>query len=178
MVQHTSIRRISIQTAFGLALSACLASLAPAQSYYGGLRGTVVDPNGGAIANARVKIADQGTGAVRTTLSGTEGAFLFSEVVPGTYTVEVESPGFKKFSGKDVAVGTQQQISLDLKLEVGAVTESIMVTESVPLLENANASQGQVLDNQKADRASQPGPQSLHAIEAGGERDSGGQSGL
>ncbi len=75
MVHHTSIRRISIQTAFGLALSACLASLAPAQSYYGGLRGTVVDPNGGAIANARVKIADQGTGAVRTTLSGTEGAF-------------------------------------------------------------------------------------------------------
>ncbi len=149
MVHHTSIRRISIQTAFGLALSACLASLAPAQSYYGGLRGTVVDPNGGAIANARVKIADQGTGAVRTTLSGTEGAFVFSEVVPGTYTVEVESPGFKKFSGKDVAVGTQQQISLDFKLEVGAVTESIMVTESVPLLENANASQGQVLDNQK-----------------------------
>ncbi len=72
-------------------------------------------------------------------------------MVPGTYTVEVESPGFKKFSGKDVAVGTQQQISLDLKLEVGAVTESIMVTESVPLLENANASQGQVLDNQKAE---------------------------
>lgn len=149
MAQHTSIRWISIRALPALALSAVLALPAAAQSYYGGLRGTVWDANGGAVANARVRLTDQGTGAARNTLSGTAGEFVFSELVPGSYTVEVEAPGFKKFQRKDVVVGTQQQVSLDLKLEIGAVTESVMVTESVPLVETANASQGQVLDNEK-----------------------------
>jgi trimeric autotransporter adhesin len=149
MVQQTSILWKSIRATLVLLLSAGLTLPASAQSYYGGLRGTVLDPHGSAVPTAKVKIADQGTGTVRTTLSGAEGEFVFPELVPGTYTVEVESPGFKKFERKDVVVGTQQQVSLDTKLEVGAVTESVMVTEEVPLVEAANASQGQVLDNQK-----------------------------
>lgn len=149
MALHSSIRWVSIRALPALALSAVLALPAAAQSYYGGLRGTVWDANGGAVANARVRLTDQGTAAARNTLSGTEGEFLFSELVPGSYTVEVEAPGFKKFERKNVVVGTQQQVSLDLKLEIGAVTESVMVTESVPLVEAANASQGQVLDNAK-----------------------------
>ena len=75
--------------------------------------------------------------------------FSFSQVVPATYTVVAEAPGFKKFERKDVIVGTQQSVSLDLKMEIGAVSESIQVTEEVPLIETSNASQGQVLDSQK-----------------------------
>ena len=146
---HHSFRSLSIRAVLGVALSATTVLPALAQSYYGGLRGTVWDANGGAVANARIRLSDSGTGAARSTLSGSDGGFVFSELVPGTYRVEVEAPGFKKFERKDVVVGTQQQVSLDLKLEIGAVTESVMVTESVPLVETANASQGQVLDNQK-----------------------------
>ncbi len=113
MVQQTSIRWNSIRVTLALLLSTGLTLPASAQSYYGGLRGTVLDPHGSAVPTAKVKIADQGTGAVRTTLSGGEGEFVFPELVPGTYTVEVEAPGFKKFERKDVVVGTQQQVSLD-----------------------------------------------------------------
>ena len=120
-----------------------------AQSYYGALRGTVVDQNGGTVANAKVTLTDQGTGEQRSILTTTMGEFAFTEVVPATYTVTAESPGFKKFEQKNVIIATQQEAEFRVQLEVGQVTESILVTEQVPLVESADASQGQVLDNQK-----------------------------
>lgn len=127
----------------------CAAGIVSAQSYYGGLRGTVADKEGGAIANAKVTLINQGTGTQRATVSTSVGEFVFSEVVPATYTLTIESPGFKKFQRTGIIIATQQQVSLDLKLELGQVSESVQVTEEVPLVESADASQGQVLDNQK-----------------------------
>jgi trimeric autotransporter adhesin len=131
-----------------VALCAATAT-AHAQSYYGSLRGAVLDPNGGAVANSKITMTDQATGEARSALSTSSGEFVYSEVVPATYSIAVEAPGFKKFERKGINVGTQQQISIDVKLEVGQVSESVQVTEEAPLVETANASQGQVLDNQK-----------------------------
>jgi hypothetical protein len=119
------------------------------QSYYGSLRGTVLDPRDASVAASKVTLTNEGTGAARATISSAAGEFVFNEIVPATYTVSVESPGFKRFERRGIAIGTQQQVSLDLKLEVGQVSESVQVTEEAPLVESANASQGQVLDNQK-----------------------------
>lgn len=120
-----------------------------AQSYYGGVRGSIADQNGGAVGGSKVTLIDEGTQSQRSTLSAPSGEFVFSEVVPATYSVVVESPGFKRFERRGVIVGTQQQVSLDLKLEIGQVTESVQVNEQAPLVESTDASQGQVLDNQK-----------------------------
>jgi trimeric autotransporter adhesin len=133
--------------ALGALLFVCASAWA--QSYLGGLRGSVVDPGGAAITNAKVTLMDEASGVERSTLSNSEGAYNFSQVVPATYTVAVESPGFKKFERKHVIVATQEIVALDLKMEVGAVSESVQVTEEVPLIEAANASQGQVLDRQQ-----------------------------
>ncbi len=128
---------------------AAVALPALAQSYYGGVRGAVLDQNGGALAGARVSLINAGTNASRSTLTDSTGGYVFSEVVPGTYTLVSESPGFKKFEQKNVIVATQQQVAVDLKLELGEVTQSVEVNEEVPLVETSNASQGQVIDNQK-----------------------------
>ena len=120
-----------------------------AQSYYGSVRGLVLDQNGGAIASARVSLLDESTGTSRSTLTSSSGEYVFSEVIPHTYTLVSESPGFKKSENKGVIIDTQQQVTLDLKLEVGQVTESVQVTEETPLVESATASQGTVIDNQK-----------------------------
>ncbi len=58
----------------------------------------------------------------------------------------VETPGFKRFEKKGVIIATQQFLTLDAHMEIGQVTESILVTEEVPLIESANASTGQVID--------------------------------
>ena len=149
---NPSIRKsfyISVRAAaLLLILSAAISSL-KAQSYYGGLRGAVLDQNGGAVPNARVTLINEGTSAARNVLANASGEFVFTEVAPATYTLAAESPGFKKFERRGVVVATQAQVSVDVSLEVGQVTESVQVTEQVPLVESANASQGQVLDNQK-----------------------------
>jgi hypothetical protein len=119
------------------------------QSTLGGVRGTVSDPSGAPIANVKVTLTNAGTGEPRTTLTNGSGSYDFSAVVPATYTISGEAASFKKLDRENVIVGTQQFLTVDLSLEVGTVSESVTVTEAVPLVEASNASQGQVLDNQK-----------------------------
>jgi hypothetical protein len=119
------------------------------QTFQGAVRGTVSDPTGAAIGTAKVTLADQATGISRATLTGTGGEYSFTALNPATYTVLVESPGFKRLEKKGVVVSTQEFLIVDLKLEVGDVNQSVNVTEEVPLLESENASTGQVIDNQK-----------------------------
>jgi len=129
-------------------LALAMTSLAWGQGYQGGLRGRVMDAQGAVIANAKVEITDDATNTKRDTVSNAEGEFVFSSVNPATYTLSAENAGFKKFERK-VIVGTQEFITLDVKLEVGAITESVLVSEEVPLMETSNASQGTLLDRQK-----------------------------
>jgi trimeric autotransporter adhesin len=133
----------------GFILAAAITTGAFAQSYLGGVRGLVQDPGKATIATAKVTLLNQGTNVARSELSNASGEFSFSQVDPGTYTLTAESPGFKKVEQKGIVVGTQEFLTIDLKMEVGAVSESVQVTEEVPPLESSNASQGQVLDNQK-----------------------------
>ena len=126
-----------------------LATLSWAQSFLGGIRGTITDAAGGAVNDAKISMIDEATGVTRSTLSSGDGGYSFSQVVPATYTLTAEAPGFKKIERKHVIVATQEFVAVDLRLELGAVSESVQVTEEVPLIESTNASQGQVLDRQK-----------------------------
>lgn len=132
-----------------IVFSAALVWSSFAQSFFGGLRGAVVDPGGAAIPLAKVSLLDESTGAERSTLTTQEGEFAFNQVVPSTYTIRAEAPGFRVFERKGVVIATQQFTSVSVQMEVGQVTESVNVTEEAPLLETGTASQGQVLDRQK-----------------------------
>lgn len=119
------------------------------QSFQGGVRGNISDPAGAMVIQAKVALTDDSTGIARTTLTSTTGEYSFSSVNPSTYTLVVQSPGFRTFEQKGIIVSTQQFLTLDVKLEVGEVTQTVMVTEEVPLIESTNASTGQVIDRQK-----------------------------
>ena len=120
-----------------------------AQSFQGGLRGSVTDAAGGVIPDAKVALVDEGTGVSRATLSNSAGEYVFNAVNPATYRISVEAPGFKKLERTGVVIATQQFLTLDLKIELGQVNESVQVTEEVPLIESSNASTGQVVDRQQ-----------------------------
>jgi hypothetical protein len=139
------VSRTFIAALFGIAG----ASLLHAQSYLGGIRGSIQDSGGAVIVNAKVTLIDEAKQTSRSTISSAQGEYVFSQVDPATYTVNVEAPGFKNLKEKGIIVATQQFLTVDLKLEVGEVTTSVQVNEDVPLIESSNASNGQVLDTQK-----------------------------
>src|SRR5580704_4360905 len=99
-----------------------------AQTFLGGIRGTVTDKSGAIIAEAKVTISDEGTGISRTTISNNDGAYDFNALNPATYTIVVEKPGFKKLDKKGLVVATQGFLNTDLQMEVGNVSESVNVT--------------------------------------------------
>jgi hypothetical protein len=130
----------------GVMLVLCLAPLdAAGQSFQGGLRGTVRDAQG-VIPGAAVTLTNQETSVPRDTVSNSAGEYSFPGVPPGIYTVRASVSGFKTFERKDARIGTQQFLTLDIILEVGAIEETITVVAQSPLIETSNASTGDVLD--------------------------------
>src|SRR5215470_7869658 len=82
------------------------------------LNGTITDPQGAAVANAKVNIINQGTGVVRESSSSADGSYTFANVPPGDYTLRVESAGFAKAEQKDIRLGVGRASTVDVKLSV------------------------------------------------------------
>lgn len=100
-----------------------------AQATTGTLKGTVVDPNGAAIAGAAVTVKNEATGIEVTSTSNSEGAFSFTNLIPGKYSVTVApSSGFKTktTTGVDVRLGQETDIKVDLA--IGVPSETVTIT--------------------------------------------------
>ena len=120
-----------------------------AQTYYGGLRGTVTDPTGQAIAGGTVKLKNEATNVERSVVTNVAGEYVISSIDPGSYTVTVIASGFKASVRTGVVVSTQEFLTLDFGVQLGSTTDAIQVTEVLPIVESSNASNGQVIDTQK-----------------------------
>ena len=137
------------KTVFASILSLIVAVCASPQSYQGGVRGSIKDGQGASIAGAAVVLRDQATAVARSTITNGAGEYVFNTVDPATYSITVENPAFKKYERTNIVVATQETLTVDVQLELGTITQSVMVTEEVPLVEGSTASNGQVLDTQK-----------------------------
>jgi hypothetical protein len=115
------------------------------QSFQGGLRGAVRDANG-VIPGVEVMLVNDATNNTRTAITNAAGEYAYVAVEPGTYTVRAALSGFKTYARKGLTIGTQQFITLDVILELGALEETVTVTGAAPLIETSNASTGEVLD--------------------------------
>src|SRR5215470_11585073 len=106
-----------------------LASPVLAQQIGGGtVNGTVTDPSGAAITNAKVSATQTATGVARTTQSVGAGIYTFSSLPPGVYEVQIEAAGFKTAKLPAVSLGVGGVATFDVKMEVGGVEESVSVT--------------------------------------------------
>jgi len=136
-----------IEAYFFLVVAVC----ASAQTFQGGVRGQVKDQGGAVVPDVKITLVNDATGEQRATLSNESGEYTFTAVNPAAYTVRAEAPSFKKFEHAGVVVTTQGFPTVDIKLELGDVAQTVNVSEEVPLVEAANASTGQVIDKQKLD---------------------------
>jgi hypothetical protein len=110
-----------------------------AQGDRGSITGTVTDPAGAVVANARVEGRNVGTGGRYATVTTETGNYTLSELPPGNYELTFSAPGFKNLIRGPLDVGARQILRIDGTLEVGTAIESITVTDAAPLLVTESA---------------------------------------
>jgi len=152
------MRTFAIKEVFAVLLIAlCMLGVAYAQQSSGVISGVVQDSQGAVVPGAVVTVINQAQGAVfRQLETSPEGTFVITPVPPGTYTVTVEKPGFKKYTKTDVRVFAQDRVGLPpITLELGAVGESITVEASAVTLQTVSAERsGVITGSQIVDLAS------------------------
>jgi hypothetical protein len=127
-------------------LSLGIATSLSAQSTGGRIRGTVIDPSGGAVSAAKLTITNEATGAQRQTESGSSGDYIFLEVSVGTYDIEASQQGFKKYLRKGLIVNLNEVVSLDIPLQLGGGSETVEVTGAPPLVDTTSTQLGAVVN--------------------------------
>jgi hypothetical protein len=142
-----------------IALSACLLLLlSPSSSHaqaLSGITGTVTDESGAVVPDAKVTVTNTATGVVSNASTGSVGTFTVTDLVPGTYTVKIEKPGFQTsiIRGLNVEAGGKLA-SADSVLKTGAITaEPIIVTADAITLETSQPDLGTVIENKLVDEA-------------------------
>ena len=128
-----------------LLLVASLATTLLAQWDTSQMLGYVRDATDRVVPNAKVAIVNEGTGLERQSTTDAQGYFILANLPPGFYTVTVEMEGFKKTVRKSTKLDTAIPLSLDIRLEVGTVSESVEVTASTTTLQADSASVGRVI---------------------------------
>lgn len=128
-----------------IALAALIVSSAAAQTQ-SGITGTVTDRTGAVIVGATVLARNTGTGVGSSTLSNGSGAYNFPFLAPGQYEVSCELAGFKKFVRTGLVLETGLTSTVDIRLDVGEVTETVSVNAAAPLLQSESSAVGQFIE--------------------------------
>jgi Carboxypeptidase regulatory-like domain len=120
---------------------------ARAQAVKGGLVGNIADQSGGALPGVTVTITEVNTNISYSTVTNESGNYVFSNLKDGTYRVAAELSGFKRVVREGVAVEVNATPRVDLKMEVGAVEESITVVGESPLLQTDRADTSRIIES-------------------------------
>ena len=123
-----------------LAFALAIATL-PLAAQTSSLQGIVTDPQGAAVPGAVVTAINKDTSSVRKTITDTTGAYSMLQVAPGPYKVAVEKPSFRTHN-TELVLQTETPETLNVKLEVGQVTETVNVTGEAALVNTENAAVG------------------------------------
>ncbi len=116
-----------------------------AQTPYGNMVGTVLDPQGAAVVGADITAKDDATGAEFHAKSGPDGHFAINALSPGLYTVTITMQGFKKGVYRAVKIITADTYDLSVMLEIGEVGVTVVVEAGQEVLETTSATVGSVI---------------------------------
>jgi Carboxypeptidase regulatory-like domain len=156
--RSSSAERVCVslpQLCFSFLIFFLVAALAPAPSFSqaintGTVSGVVTDSSGAVVADATITLTDKSTGTPRSANTNDSGHYIFANVPPGDYDVNVSKTGFRNTkSAVTVTVGAA--LTVDLKLQLGAVSETVEVTATGAELQTMNATVGNTVSGAALD---------------------------
>jgi hypothetical protein len=122
-----------------------------AQESRGTISGTVTDAQGAAIPKAKIVATEKRTGVKTNAVSEDTGAYNIPFLALGEYELTAEAEGFKKFIRSGITLSTGEHPVIDIRMEVGALTEQVTISAEAPILVTANPSLGQVITTAEVD---------------------------
>ncbi len=129
-----------------------------AQGLTGQISGTVADPTGNLIPGAAVGLVNTGNAQTRRTNTDATGAFVFTQLLPGNYTITVEQQGFKKYEQRDIELtATERVVVRQIRLELGEVTQVVSVEAEAARLQTQSAERSGLISSQQYERLSLKG---------------------
>jgi hypothetical protein len=144
------MNQVSSKRAIAVALFMLLAvSLAFGQSDLANVSGTITDPSGSAVPNAKVTLTNQANGQVRQANSNESGLYSIPSVAPGMYTIGIEAAGFKKFESKDNRVQPSVPANISATLTVGQITETVEVAATATELQTESGTLGKIVEGKQ-----------------------------
>jgi len=147
MPTSTRLSRLAMVATMLFVLAFVGAPLYP-QGSTGRILGVVTDQSGGFVANAKMTITDVARGVSQTLTTDSDGAYVAIDLLPGTYTVRAEYKGFKTFERRNVLLEVGKDVRVDAVLQPGSTTETITITEEVPMVDTTSTTLGGTISNE------------------------------
>ena len=162
-LRYTAYRRVGRVAALALVALLVTSVAVFAQATTSTVRGTVEDSSGGVLPGATVTITNVNTKAVATSVTDGRGGYQ-AVVFPGTYDLKVELEGFKTYEQKAVSISPSDVRGIDIRLEVGAQTETVTVTAQTEVIQTETGAREGVLSAKQIDNLSVLGRSSLELL--------------
>ncbi len=155
---------------------AAASSLVFAQTYQGRILGSVTDSSGAVVSGAKVTISNTATGISRILTTTAAGDYNAPNLEPGPYTVTAEAPSFKRAQRAGLQLEVAKDVRVDLKLDPGAINETVTVSEEAPIVNTTNDVLGGTFSNKAINQLPLLGRdfQNLAILQPGIQRTPGG----
>ena len=132
-----SLRTLAVMLALALSISA---------QESGQISGVLHDQSGAVVPGAKVTATETGTGLSRTATSGADGTYLLPNLRPTTYTLTAETTGFRAYRQADVQLLANQSLTINIGMDVGAVTETVNVSGYVLQVDTTSSTLAEVVE--------------------------------
>lgn len=131
---------------WALVVCLCFALPVAAQKITGTIQGVVTDAQGAVVPNATVTITNTATGDVRTVMTGTQGTYVAPEMAVGVYDMTIKAANFKLFAVKHIEVDVSSIATMNAQLQVGNVSEEVVVEANTVQVETASGVLGSTVE--------------------------------
>src|ERR1041385_3595271 len=135
---------------FLMLVAALLATSSALGQSTAAIQGTVTDSKGAVLPNATVVIKNRNTSAERTTQTDSDGNYQFAALPVGLYSIEARVEGFKTQVADSVTLEVAKTVVQNFQMEIGALTEQVLIASDVPVIETTTTSVGTVTDSKGA----------------------------
>ena len=116
---------------------------------FGTISGSVSDPSGALVPGAKVTATETGTSFSREVSSDTRGGYVIPNLRPTQYTLTVEAVGFQKYVQQNINLFANQAATLDVRLQLGSAVQTVLVTETAPLVNTTTQTLSDVIERER-----------------------------